>query len=249
MVPSDFRSNDICQTRLREEFSKYPQLYYNGGRRNSMRPRLREVFDPDTVAQTLLAFNGNPVDAYSSKKDIWINNQMYSNTFSDELHAEHIIFVYSLIKTIDDMKAELQHKCNVRDALEVDKNQLKFLSKRGSRILLLSAISNCLEILLGTPIASKINLHFDDSKDFNRCKNWWKPCVKISLSFFEQLNPALSAGGLDSKAKVETAHKSAGGLDSKAKVETAHKQFSSMINAIIPGVETQLNDFRAHTKM
>lgn len=233
MVPSDFRSNDICQTRLREEFSKYPQLYYNGGQRNSMRPRLREVFDPDTVAQTLLAFNGNPVDAYSSKKDIWISDQMYSNTFSDELHAEHIIFVYSLSKTIDDMKAELQHKCNAGDALEVDKNQLKFLSKRGSRILLLSAISNCLEILLGAPIASKINLHFDDSKDFNMCKNWWKPCVKISLSFFEQLNPALSAGGLDSKAKVET----------------AHRQFSSMINAIIPGVGAQLNDFRVHIKM
>ena len=158
---------------------------------------------------------------------------LYSNTFSDELHAEHIIFVYSLSKTIDDMKAELQHKCNAGDALEVDKNQLKFLSKRGSRILLLSAISNCLEILLGTPIASKINLHFDDSKDFNMCKKWWKPCVRISLSFFEQLDPALSAGGLDSKAKVET----------------AHGHFSSMINAFIPGVGDQLKDFRARTKM
>ena len=50
----------------------------------------------------------------------------------------------------------------------------------------------------------------------------------------QQLNPALSAGGLDSKAKVET----------------AHRQFSSMINATISlGVGTQLNDFRAHTKM
>lgn len=78
MVPSDFRSNDICQTRLRNEFLKYPQLYYNGGQRNSIRPRLREVFDPDTVAQTLLAFNGNPVDAYSSKREVWSNDGIYA---------------------------------------------------------------------------------------------------------------------------------------------------------------------------
>lgn len=77
MVPSDFRSNDICQTRLRNEFLKYPQLYYNGRQRNSIRPRLREVFDPDTVAQTLLAFNGNPVDAYSSKREVWSNDGIY----------------------------------------------------------------------------------------------------------------------------------------------------------------------------
>lgn len=56
---------------------------------------------------------------------------------------------------------------------------------------------------------------------------------KKSLPFFEQLNPALSAGGLDSKTKVEL----------------VHKQISSMINVIIPGVESRLDDFRSHIKM
>lgn len=56
-------------------------------------------------------------------------------------------------------------------------------SGRGSRIFLLSAISNCLEILLGTPISSKINLRFDNSKDFNMCNTWWKPCVKNLCCF------------------------------------------------------------------
>jgi len=91
MVPSDFRSNDTCQTRLREEFKKYPHLYYNGGQRNNIRPRLREVFDPNTVAQTLLAYSGNPVDAYGSSKEIWNNDSLYASIFNDSLTAEHII--------------------------------------------------------------------------------------------------------------------------------------------------------------
>jgi len=91
MVPSDFRSNDIYQTRLRKVFELYPQLYYNGGQRNASRPRKREVLNPDIVAQTLLAFNGNPVSAYNSIREIWSNDAIYSSIFNDELSAEHII--------------------------------------------------------------------------------------------------------------------------------------------------------------
>jgi hypothetical protein len=232
MVPSDFRSNDICQTRLRSEFSKYPQLFYNGGQRNNLRPRSREVFDPDTVAQILLAFNGNPVDAYSSRKDVWINDQMYASIFSDELHAEHIIYVYSLSKTIDDMKSELLQESKNGTAILERKKQLAFLCKRGSRILLLAAIAHCLEIILQKPISSMTDLKFDDCTQFAECKRWWKPCVAISLSFYGQLVPALSAGGLDSKAKVTT----------------AIAQFSSMMNAILSSTGAQLKEFRVHSE-
>lgn len=68
ILPSDLRSNDKQQVRLRNEFKKYPQLYYSGGRRDSTRVRNKEVFDPYLVAQTLLAFHGDCVTAYNSKK-------------------------------------------------------------------------------------------------------------------------------------------------------------------------------------
>ncbi len=233
MVPSDFRSNDICQTRLRNEFIKYPQIYYNGGQRNSTRPRSREVFDPDTVAQTLLSFNGNPVDAYSSKKEVWSNDMMYASIFNDELNAEHIIFVYSLSKAIDDAKSNLQKENREGTAIGAKQEQLKFLCRRGSRILLLAAVSSCLEIIMQQRITSADKLHFDNNKDFGSCKQWWKACIETALSFYMQLEPALSAGGLDSKTKATN----------------AINQFAAMMNAVVPSITPQLEELRAHTQI
>ena len=110
ILPSDLRSNDKQQVRLRNEFRKYPQLYYSGGRRDSTRVRNREVFDPYLVAQTLLAFHGDCVTAYNSKKIIWDEDKEYTNIFSDQLSAEHIIFVYSLGRAIDEFKIHLKNK-------------------------------------------------------------------------------------------------------------------------------------------
>jgi hypothetical protein len=232
MVPSDFRSNDVYQTRLREEFENYPQFYYNGGQRNDSRPRGREVFNPDTVAQSLLAFNGNPVGAYSSKKEIWNNDAVYSSVFNDDLSAEHIIYVYSLGKTIDDIKLGLQQKANDKSILDVECNQLEFLCKRGSRILLLSSIAKCLETILQRQVIVPSRLHFSDSTDFSKCKEWWKSCVVAVLPFHASLAPALSAGGLDSKAKADEAMKS----------------IEAQINAIISILAPQLQDLRQCTK-
>ena len=233
MVPSDFRSNDICQSRLREEFKHYPLLYYNGGQRSSVRPRAREVFDPDTVAQTLLAFNGNPVDAYSSKKEIWNSDTLYASVFNDSTHAEHIIFVYSLSKAIDDVKSELQAKSKDATILKNELAQLSFLCKRGSRILLLATIAQCLEVLLNHPIPNPSQLHFDNNTDFALCKQWWNPAITATLAFHEQLASALSAGGLDSKAKAE---------DSISKTH-------SLIVAIIGTIGSQLENLRQHARL
>lgn len=233
MVPSDFRSNDICQTRLRDEFKKYPQIYYNGGQRNSSRPRSREVFNPDTVAQTLVAYNGNPVDAYSSQKEIWSNDMLYTSIFNGMLNAEHIIFVYSLSKAIDDTKYNLQQKVRQDKIMTEESNQLDFLCKRGSRILLLASISKCLEIILQQRIASMEKLCFDDNSNFEICKQWWLPIVNAVLSFYGMLVPALSAGGLDSKAKAATA------MD----------RIKAVINAIVVTIGPQVADFKEHTKL
>ena len=233
MIPSDYRSNDTYQTRLRDEFSKYPHLYYSGGLRSNLRPRNREVFHPDTVAQTLLAFSGNPVDAYDSIKEIWSNDTLYSQVFNDELEAEHVIFVYSLSKAIDDIKLELQQKAKTVNFIDTEKKQLEFLSRRGSRILLLASLSNCLENVLARTITSPRKLHFDDNSDFAACKSWWKPSIKAILSLYHALVPALSAGGLDSKTKANDAM-----FTNRA-----------LLSAIIGPLTPEFEDLRLHTKV
>lgn len=47
ILPSDLRSNDKTQNRLRAEFEPYVKLYYSGGRRGNGRPsRSKEILDP-----------------------------------------------------------------------------------------------------------------------------------------------------------------------------------------------------------
>mgnify|MGYP003090893500 CR=1 FL=1 len=64
------------------------------------------------VGQTILAFHEDCVIAYNGKKRIWDEDKIYSQVFADQLTAEHIIFVYSLSKSIDELKNQLRRKKN-----------------------------------------------------------------------------------------------------------------------------------------
>lgn len=201
ILPSDLRSNDKQQIRLRNEFKKYPQLYYSGGRRDSTRVRNKEVFDPYLVAQTLLAFHGDCVTAYNSKKIIWDEDKEYTNIFSDQLSSEHIIFVYSLGRAIDEYKINLKNKKEERT--DVEEGEFSFLSKRGAKMLLIYAISSCMESLIDKKILDSWKLFYKDNQDFDSLVKKWKPVIDILLPFHGTLDPAL-IGGLKNKETSKT---------------------------------------------
>lgn len=196
ILPSDLRSNDKQQIRLRNEFKKFPQLYYSGGRRDSTRVRNKEVFDPYLVAQTLLAFHGNCVTAYNSKKIIWDEDKEYSNIFSDQLSAEHIIFVYSLGRAIDEYKIFLKNKKEERT--DVEEGEVNFLSRRGAKMLLIYAIGVCMESLISKKIFDSWKLFYKDNQNFESLVKRWKQVLDILLPFHGTLEPAL-IGGLKSR--------------------------------------------------
>ena len=223
ILPSDLRSNDTQQSRLRKEFEKYPQLYYSGGRRNSVVIRNKEVFDPYTVAQTLYAFHIDCVGAYNSKKDIWDNDKKYSNIFSDQLSAEHIIFVYSLGRAIDEYKIELKNKKDIRTSAE--DGMLNYLSKRGSKMLLIYAISMSIESILGKKVLDPWRLKFNDSTDFDKLVSYWKEIIGIVLPFHTSLEAAL-VGGLNNS---ETAKNSCEKI--RATVTSVRKALSSVLDS------------------
>ena len=118
ILPSDLRSNDKQQERLRNDFNKYPALFYNGGRRDDKTVKNKIVFDPYLVAQTVLAFHGDCVVAYNGKKRIWDEDKIYAQVFTDQLSVEHIIFIYSLSKAIDEFKNNLRKKKESRTDTE-----------------------------------------------------------------------------------------------------------------------------------
>lgn len=223
ILPSDLRSNDKQQERLRNEFKKYPALFYNGGRRDDKTIKNKIVFDPYLVAQTVLAFHGDSVVAYNGKKRIWNEDKIYAQVFADQLSVEHIIFVYSLSKAIDEFKNNLRKKKESRTNTE--EQQMEFLSKRGSKMLMIATISECLEDLIGVKISDKWKLRFKDNSDFEKLIQMWLKVISTIISFNNKLEPALQ-----------------GGLKNKEQVSAQISEVKSVVASVKTMLATQLSD-------
>lgn len=224
ILPSDLRSNDKQQERLRGDFQKYPALHYNGGRRDNKTIRNKEVFDPYLVAQTILAYHGDCVTAYNEKTTIWDDDKLYNSVFIDQLTVEHIIYVYALSRAIDEYKIMLKDKKETRT--ESENEQMLFLSKRGSKMLLISVVSECLENIIGVKITDSWNMKFKDCSDFDKLVDLWKQIISVILAFNNSLLPALD-----------------GGLKNKESVRNVTTSVKSIVLAIQTMLKEQLKDF------
>lgn len=211
ILPADLRSNDKTQNRLRTEFEPYTKLYYSGGRRGNIRPsRSKEILDPYVVAQALLAFHGDCVTAYNSKNDLWSNDHLYSSIFPENLTAEHIIFTYSLARSIDSYKLELQQKSD--DRTDSEEKQHKYLAKRGSKMLFLYTVAKCMEGVIGKKIKDNWALAFKNNSDFDELVQLWKIVIKSILPMGCSPLEAVLRDGLKSKELSENAADTVVGL-------------------------------------
>ncbi len=226
ILPSDLRSNDKTQCRLRIEFEPYTKLYYSGGRRGNVRPsRSREILDPYVVAQALLAFHGDCVTAYNSKNELWSSDHLYSSIFPENLTAKHIIFTYSLSRAIDSYKLELQQKGNER--MDIEEKQHKFLAKRGAKMLFLYTVSKCMEVVVGKKINDSWGLSFNNNYDFDALVSLWKIVIKSILP--------IACGALENALKD--------GLKSKELSETAASTVVGFVSSFQETYQTQLKGF------
>jgi hypothetical protein len=204
---SDFRSNDLVQSRLREEFEEIPDSKYYGGRRGSAQDIIRRTPDllpSDTVAQTIASFHGNPTDAYNKKADLWEDDSKYADIFNDKLHAPHIVFVYSLLRCIEDYKIEIRKKDSEWKLLENEKKELGFLRNRGATFLLHAAIAHCVEIIVNRPIPNKFVLSFGKKVSPDAAKEMWRPIVRVTVPFCSSLESAVH-DSLQNKEEVKKA--------------------------------------------
>ncbi|WP_083462834.1 AIPR family protein [Calditerricola satsumensis] len=209
---SDFRSNDSIQQRLRNEFrAKFPNIKYYGARRghNIIRRTPPDLIPSESAAQALVAFHIDPIIAYHEKTKIWIDNKLYSKVFNENTSAEHIVFVYSLLKSIERIKIDLVNKKdsegdeeNKNKLSDAESNYLTFLRNRGAKFLLLTAIAECLETIIGEKIPNSFRLGFKKVEYLDEAINSWLPIVRSVLPFHRQLSEALK-DGLKSKENVK----------------------------------------------
>ena len=146
-----------------------------------------------------------------------------------QLTAEHIIFCYSLSRAIDLYKLDLQKKG--ADRTENENKQYKYLTKRGSKMLLLSTISKCMESIIGRKISDFWTLSFLDNSDFDKIVLLWRSVVKTVLPMaYTDLEPALK-DGLKSKEQAKSVAERVSNTMAAIQ-ETVHPLFIEYVKAV-----------------
>ena len=205
---SDFRSTDSVQKRLKAEFDEISSADYDGGRRGNIsdaikrRPNLLPSY---TVGQALTAFHGDPVLAYNEKSRIWNDNTAYNRIFNDSTTALHIIFVFSLLRSIEGKKKELVMKAKGDSSALSQQDQVKLdlLRQGGAQYLLSFTVSECIELIIQQRVPNKFRLRFADHTA-SEAKVQWDPIVEVFLAFSPMLTSHLREG-LKSNERANTA--------------------------------------------
>lgn len=194
---ADFRSTDSIQTRLRQEFERVPSVDYDGGRRggaSDAMKRRKNLLPSYTVGQALAAFHGDPVTAYDKKTDIWANEGIYLKYFNEKTSARHVIFCFGLLDNISKKRLILLEKQrkDINGLTQQEKSQLEFLNKKGSAYLLVYAISQSLEIVIGRVITNRFEVRYKENYTADQSSQAWNTIVDIFISLGAQLDGAFS---------------------------------------------------------
>src|SRR5690606_20069411 len=150
-------------------------VHYAGGRRggegDSIK-RPRNSISSYTVGQALVAFHGDPTVAYNQRSGIWQSDKLYSSVFNEHTTAAHILFAYSLLKSIEETKSKLRTTPE-RDRTEPQGRQWQTLRLRGATFLMTAAVAASLEVVLGKPIPNRFALAFGDSPSLQQSVDRW----------------------------------------------------------------------------
>jgi hypothetical protein len=228
--PSDYRSNDEHQRRLRKEFDGIPDALYLGARRGgeSDLPKKPSTFvSSDTAAQALAAFHAEPAIAYNDLRLIWDRNDLYARFFNEQTTAEHIVFVFSLLRAVQDWKADLLAREEELD--EVQASALSFLRKRGSTFLFASAVAASLETIMQRKLPNLFLLSFGSTVSPAVATTHWQPIVDALGSFAPQLDREEAVAALRRGERADDRIRS----------------FQQIVRASARGLEPVFEDLRA----
>ncbi|MGD0666020.1 MAG: AIPR family protein [Bryobacteraceae bacterium] len=230
---ADFRSNDRIQKRLRDEFKKIPGATYLGGRRGGHDDVIRRpphLMPSDTCAQALAIFHQDPVTAYNDRSEIWLDDKLYSKYFCDQTTAEHIVFVYSLLRSVEALRMGLRAKKD-NQLTRSESEQLAFLRQRGGIFLLTAAIARCTEVFIGRPVPNLFRLSFGKKTSPEKAQQYWQPVIESAIPFHAQLQPAIASG-----------------INNSAEATRVVNNFCSMVESVKASNARLFGTFALHVK-
>ncbi|MFZ1009934.1 MAG: AIPR family protein [Candidatus Sulfotelmatobacter sp.] len=179
----DQYSNDPDQNRIYEEFGKLGHTY---ARKRTISLKGDQI-GIEEVAQPLLAFRGKFQDANRSKNQIFERRPLYKLAFEGK-KATHVLFVYSLGRSIDEWRIELKKKSTAGTIISIEEQQLALLRNLKFKYFFISLVGRCLETLLGRKvdletIAFTVDVSNAKANTLLSLAALWSPVIQAILSF------------------------------------------------------------------
>lgn len=143
----DQYSGDPEQVRIEREFK---ELGYSYQRKRGFQLASDSISIED-VAQPLAAFAGRFSEANRGRNRIFERSTVYKTAF-DGKKARHILFVYSLARSIDERRTELKTKGSQGTLIALEEQQLTLLRNFRFKYFFLSVFARSLEPIVGWPI-------------------------------------------------------------------------------------------------
>lgn len=196
--PADFRSNDRAQRRLVEEFKTLGIDGYTGGRRGRGVDEVRKpagAVDVTSASRALAAYHGEPGIAYNERRLIWEDDRLYRHLFSEDTSANHVLFCWSLTKAVEGCKNRLRGLAE-SDLTKGKREQREYFEHPGSIPLMVAAITESMEALLGRRVVNSFQAKFKGKPTPSKCIDQWRPIVDaLAPLAHRNLKPALKTSG------------------------------------------------------
>ena len=146
----DQYSNTETQKRLADEFQALGHVYsLKRGFGQSISGLGIEV-----VAQPLLAFDGALDDAVRGKNTVFDRKSSYNRAFEGK-SARHILFVYTLARAIDDMRAELKILNSQGKLIKAQEKQLRIARSVRFKYFFMAVVAASLEATLKRKVSAE----------------------------------------------------------------------------------------------
>ncbi len=208
----DQYSNAPEQKRIQTEFETLGHSY--SLKRGFSEPN--NTLGIEQVANSLISFSGDYASGNIGKNYIFETKSLYNKCF-DTKKARHILFVYTLSKSIDEIRLELKSK---QILIAIEERQLKLLKYLKFKNFCIALIATNLETILSLPINRgevSFTTHASNIKNhsLNDLIASWMPIVKIVTTYLAnkhhdnfseiiQLDSALKEVGTDLSTFIYT---------------------------------------------
>ena len=227
----DQYSNTETQKRLGDEFRELGHMYsLKRGFGQSITGLGIEV-----VAQPLLAFGGDLDDAVRGKNTVFDRKASYNRAFEGK-SARHVLFVFTLARAIDELRAELKMLNSQGRLIKPQEKQLRIARSVRFKYFFMAVIATSLEATLRRQVDIE-TIGFSDA--VSNAKNMtveelsmkWKPIVSSLFSLLATQVGDDPAEVLSDSSRVKSLSETLSGLALAANLadQPAFKEFAGLL--------------------